>query len=220
MRGERQVFARGLALTLAKKLALQGDEVWVRFFDSRLYDVVKMSRSGSISVPYLLCFRSERGRNYGKVFRQLLLELTRLRQDQRRLLVRHRQAELPGLRRGVPAQSSSPDVDGAAIGVDEPTGDPEEGRLPRAVLADHGVDLTGSAVEADVGQRSDRPELPGDAAQLEDEVLIRRPSCGIAVAHELANICVRTSSGTSEVPETDACGRFSSQSASVTCRIT
>jgi hypothetical protein len=38
-------------------------------------------------VPYLLSFRSEHGRNYGKVFRQLLLELTRIRRDQKRRVV-------------------------------------------------------------------------------------------------------------------------------------
>ena len=96
---KRQVFARGLALTLAKKVSLAGDEVWLRFFDSRLYDVVKLGRGGSFSVPYLLSFRSERGRNYGKVFRQLLLELTRLKREARRRVVlyviTHGQCHIP-----------------------------------------------------------------------------------------------------------------------------
>jgi hypothetical protein len=87
MRGKRQVFARGLALTLIKKLTLEGDEVWLRFFDSRLHELIKVTRSGGVPVPYLLSFRSERGRNYGKVFRQLLLELTRLHREQRRRIV-------------------------------------------------------------------------------------------------------------------------------------
>ncbi len=99
MRGQRQVVARGLALTLAKKLALQGDELWIRFFDSRLYDVVKVQRTGSMGIPYLLCFRSERGRNYGKVFRQLLLELSRLKREARRRIVlyiiTHGQCHIP-----------------------------------------------------------------------------------------------------------------------------
>jgi hypothetical protein len=99
MRGQRQTFARGLALTLIKKLGLQGDEIWLRFFDSRLYDVVKVSRQGAFSVPYLLTFRSERGRNYGKVFRQLLLELSRLRREARRKVVlyviTHGQCHIP-----------------------------------------------------------------------------------------------------------------------------
>jgi hypothetical protein len=87
MRGQRQVFARGLALALIKKLTLEGDEIWVRFFDSRLHETIKIGRSGQVPVPYLLSFRSERGRNYGKVFRQLLVEVTRLRREQKRRIV-------------------------------------------------------------------------------------------------------------------------------------
>lgn len=87
MRGQRQVFARGLALTLTKKLSLQGDEIWLRFFDSRLHELIKVSRGANVPVPYLLSFRSEHGRNYGKVFRQLLIELTRVRRDQKRRVV-------------------------------------------------------------------------------------------------------------------------------------
>ena len=98
MRGVRQVFARGLALTLAKKLALEGDEVWLRFFDSRLYDTQKVV-SGDLAAPYLLCFKSERGRNYAKVFRQFALELQRLRREDRRQLVvyilTHGQCHIP-----------------------------------------------------------------------------------------------------------------------------
>jgi hypothetical protein len=99
MRGQRQVFARGLALTLAKKVSLAGDEVWVRFFDSRLYEVVKLSRTGSFSIPYVLSFRSERGRHYAKVFRQLVLDLTRLKREARRRIVlyiiTHGQCHIP-----------------------------------------------------------------------------------------------------------------------------
>ncbi len=87
MRGQRQVFARGLALALIKKLSLEGDEIWVRFFDSRMHETIKVNRSGQVPVPYLLSFRSERGRNYGKVFRQLLVEVTRLRREQKRRVV-------------------------------------------------------------------------------------------------------------------------------------
>ncbi len=87
MRGKRQVFARGLALTLVKKLSLQGDEIWLRFFDSRLHEVIKVARGKEFPVPYLLSFRSEHGRNYGKVFRQLLLEMARLKREQHRNVV-------------------------------------------------------------------------------------------------------------------------------------
>ncbi len=99
MRGKRQVFARGLALTLVKKLTLEGDEVWLRFFDSRLHELVKVARNGAFPVPYLLSFRSERGRNYASVFRQLLLELTRLRHDHSRrtivYIITHGQCHIP-----------------------------------------------------------------------------------------------------------------------------
>ncbi len=98
MRGVRQVFARALALTLAKKLVLQGDEVWVRFFDGVLHDVQRVS-SNDFAAPYILSFKSERGRNYTKVFRQLLGELQRLRRDERRQVVvyfiTHGQCHLP-----------------------------------------------------------------------------------------------------------------------------
>ena len=152
--------------------------------------------------------------------RQVEVVLHRLGQDQRGVLVGHRQAQLPGQRRGIPAKGFAPDPDRAQIGVDEPAGDPEEGRLPRAVLADDGVDLTGTAVEADIGQRSNRPELPGHTAQLEDQVAGGRPSSWIAFRHQLANISCRTASGTSEVPDTAGATRSGSQSAAVTCRIT
>lgn len=87
MRGKRQVFARGLALTLVKKLSLQGDEIWLRFFDSRLHEIIKVARGKAFPVPYLLSFRSEHGRNYGKVFRQLLVEMARLKREQHRNVV-------------------------------------------------------------------------------------------------------------------------------------
>jgi hypothetical protein len=98
MRGVRQVFARGLALTLAKKLSLQGDEVWLRFFDSRLYETHRVS-TADFAAPHLLTFRSDRGRNYGKVFRQLHAELARLKREEKRqvvvYIITHGQCHLP-----------------------------------------------------------------------------------------------------------------------------
>ena len=78
MRGDRQVFARGLAIALAKKLQLAGEEVWLRFFDSRLYDVQR-ARQGQLPVSYLLGFKGERGRNPARVFAQLATELALVR---------------------------------------------------------------------------------------------------------------------------------------------
>jgi hypothetical protein len=74
MRGEREVFARGLAIALAKKLQLAGEEVWLRFFDSRLYDVQR-ARNGQLPVAYILGFKGERGRNPARVFAQLATEV-------------------------------------------------------------------------------------------------------------------------------------------------
>ena len=76
MRGLRQVFARGLALSLCKRLSLLGGEVVVRFFDARLHEPVSAQRTPARVLPYVLGFRSQRGRNYGRVFRDLQSELT------------------------------------------------------------------------------------------------------------------------------------------------
>lgn len=77
MRGLRTVFARGLALALAKKMTLKGEAVWLRFFDSRLYERQELS-SSRLKIPYLLCFRSERGRNPNRAFSELARELSRV----------------------------------------------------------------------------------------------------------------------------------------------
>jgi hypothetical protein len=86
MRGLRTVFARGLALALAKKMTLRGELVWLRFFDSRLYERQELS-SSKMKVPYLLCFRSERGRNTTRVFFELDRELQRVQREHARDVV-------------------------------------------------------------------------------------------------------------------------------------
>ena len=80
MRGLRTVFARGLALALAKKMTLRGEDVWLRFFDSRLYERQELT-SSRLRIPYLLCFRSERGRNTTRVFTELERELSRIMRE-------------------------------------------------------------------------------------------------------------------------------------------
>jgi len=86
MRGARAVFARGLAIALAKRMTLQGFEASVRFFDSRLYEPMRlrkgrsgMAGQGSLHVAGILAFKGERGRNYARVFSQLASELDRAR---------------------------------------------------------------------------------------------------------------------------------------------
>jgi hypothetical protein len=88
MRGDRQVFARGLAIALGKKLQLAGEEVWFRFFDSRLYDVQR-ARERQLPAAYLLGFKGERGRNPARVFAQLTTELALVRSREQRDLVVH-----------------------------------------------------------------------------------------------------------------------------------
>ena len=98
MRGRRTVFARGVALAMIKKLILQGERPLFRFFDSRLYDAVRVGEHAH-SVPYLLSFKSERGRNYRKVFEQVLFDCRRLRDRERQEVVlyffTHGQCHLP-----------------------------------------------------------------------------------------------------------------------------
>ncbi len=89
MRGQRAVFARGLALTLIKKLSLRGEDVYFRFFDSRLYEAQharsrRRTNDAGINVPYVLCFKGEHGRNYAKVFGMLANDLTRLAKRERK----------------------------------------------------------------------------------------------------------------------------------------
>lgn len=79
MRGEREVFARGLTVALSKKLQVAGEEVRVRFFDSRLYDAPGSLERGHLPAAWLLSFKGERGRNPARVFAQLATDLALLR---------------------------------------------------------------------------------------------------------------------------------------------
>lgn len=97
MRGRRSVFARGVALAMIKKLLLQNAKILIRFFDSYLYDPVLVHQR--FSPPYLLAFQSERGRNYARVFQQVLVDL-RNYQEQRKLqlivyILSHGQCHIP-----------------------------------------------------------------------------------------------------------------------------
>ncbi|MDP3278300.1 MAG: hypothetical protein Q8Q09_24140 [Deltaproteobacteria bacterium] len=83
MRGARAVFARGLAIALAKKMTLLGFDANVRFFDSRLYEPLRVRRHGRTNGPMhiagVLTFKGEHGRNYARVFSQFASELERQR---------------------------------------------------------------------------------------------------------------------------------------------
>ncbi len=87
MRGDRAVFARGMALATAKKLLLEGEDVAFRFFDSRLYEPHR-AQGGSLPTGQVLSFRGERGRNPARVFSELVtaLDIERSR-DPREVIV-------------------------------------------------------------------------------------------------------------------------------------
>ncbi|HVZ74389.1 MAG TPA: hypothetical protein VHJ20_18540 [Polyangia bacterium] len=99
MRGAREVFARGLALALAKALTLRGGDVWLRFFDSRLHERFDVARAPRRELPRFLTFRSERGRNYARVFGDLGVELGRLRRESAREIavtfISHAECRIP-----------------------------------------------------------------------------------------------------------------------------
>lgn len=88
MRGERASFARGLALATGKKLLRLGDDVRMRFFDSRLYDALPAPRR-ELPTAAVLSFRGERGRNPGRALSSLAAELAIRRQRDGRSAVVH-----------------------------------------------------------------------------------------------------------------------------------
>jgi len=97
MRGDRTTFARGVAIALAKRLELEGEEARIRFFDARLYEPFggALARGGgkrgtlAASLPHILAFRGERGRSPERVLRQLVAELDVLRTRDKRSPVVH-----------------------------------------------------------------------------------------------------------------------------------
>ena len=88
MRGDRQTFARGMAIATGKKLLLEGEEVAFRFFDSRLYELQR-ARNGAIPTAYLLSFKGEHGRNPARVFAELATDIDLLRRRDARSPVIH-----------------------------------------------------------------------------------------------------------------------------------
>jgi hypothetical protein len=88
MRGDRQTFARGMAIATGKKLLLEGEDVAFRFFDSRLYELHR-TRGGQLPTAHLLSFKGERGRNPARVFAELSTDLDMARHRDPRTPVVH-----------------------------------------------------------------------------------------------------------------------------------
>ncbi len=74
MRGERSTFSRATAITLAKRLAQQKENVTLRFFDAHLYEP-RVVKNGKVPVLHALSFHGERGRHPARVFEELRAEL-------------------------------------------------------------------------------------------------------------------------------------------------
>ena len=55
--------------------------MWLRFFDSRLYERLEITQR-ALKLPHILCFRSERGRNAARVFEELDAEVGRLTREE------------------------------------------------------------------------------------------------------------------------------------------
>jgi hypothetical protein len=88
MRGDRQTFARGMAIATGKKLLLEGEDVAFRFFDSRLYELHR-ARNGQLPTAHLLSFKGEHGRNPARVFAELATDLEMARHHDPRSPVVH-----------------------------------------------------------------------------------------------------------------------------------
>ncbi len=87
MRGDRQTFARGMAIATGKKLLLEGEDVAFRFFDARLYEISR-TLGGQLPTAHLLSFKGERGRNPARVFAELATDLEMAkRRDPRQAIV-------------------------------------------------------------------------------------------------------------------------------------
>jgi hypothetical protein len=88
MRGERTTFARGMALAMGKRLLLTGEDVAIRFFDSKLYELQR-AKGGHLPTAYILSFKGERGRNPARVFAELATDLEIARRREARSFVVH-----------------------------------------------------------------------------------------------------------------------------------
>ena len=88
MRGDRQTFARGMAIATGKKLLLEGEDVAFRFFDARLYELHR-AKNGQLPTGHILSFKGERGRNPARVFAELSTDLELSRHHDPRTPVVH-----------------------------------------------------------------------------------------------------------------------------------
>jgi hypothetical protein len=140
MRGLRTTFARGLALALCKKLTLRGETVWLRFFDSRLYERLEIT-ARALKLPHILCFRGERGRNGARVFEELDAEVGRLTREEGKdviiTLITHGRLSIPDL--VVERLSQKAALFGVFVLPSQPVDLPYMRRLKRSHIIDASV---------------------------------------------------------------------------------
>ena len=84
------------------------------------------------------------------------------------VLVGDAEPEPPRRGGGVVDEAAPADLDGSLIGREEAARDSEQSRLPGPVLPDEGVDLAGTAVDADVAERLHRSERLRQPANAQD----------------------------------------------------
>jgi hypothetical protein len=84
MRGRRSVFARGLALGLARRLLARRHTVLFRYFDARLHRLFELSER-SWHLPAILGFPCDGPRDYGRCFTDLVTHLGTLAGPERQI---------------------------------------------------------------------------------------------------------------------------------------
>lgn len=213
MRGQRGVFARGLALTLIKKLQLKGEDVYLRFFDSRLYELQRSVGRTEINVPYVLTFKGEHGRHYAKVFELLASDLERLQKRERKhailYVLTHAECHIPRdtverLKRsakiyGVYTLPSSGEIDVGYLDllhrvqvVDEAALGQRDKRAERALEIVNDVDAVSTPEEARVNLNTasvrELAQLPGIGAQRAEAIVTLREALPFTVVDELLHV--------------------------------
>lgn len=213
MRGQRGVFARGLALTLIKKLQLKGEDVYLRFFDSRLYELQRSVGRTEVNVPYVLTFKGEHGRHYAKVFELLAADLERLQKRERKhailYVLTHAECHIPRetverLQRsakiyGVYTLPSSGEIDVGYLDllhrvqvVDEAALGHRDKRAERALEIVNDVDVVStsgaSRVNLNTASLRELAQLPGIGEQRAEAIVALREALPFNVVDELLHV--------------------------------
>ncbi len=97
MRGRRFVFARGLALALAKRSLLKGHHVLFRYFDARLHQLFDLA-SSEFNLPAAIGIEADGPRDMARCFQELLVHLDQLKRTEpfiEVVMITHHECSLP-----------------------------------------------------------------------------------------------------------------------------